>query len=210
MKPYLLLLFCFLNLSLSAQTTPGISYEVKGITADSLTSKTLDYITIGLKTDKNIPVKSTLSKSDGSFLFSGIKPGKYLIAVIAVGYRAKTLTVDLTGEPLVKELGTILINGPNLALQETSNSYMGTSFSVNKNIVKDKLSVSASANNPFRKYRTNIRESFGPDFFQTSNNQAFYRTFNTSLNYKFGKLKSAIRKNSRGIRNDDVSNNAAQ
>ncbi|MEJ7778430.1 MAG: outer membrane beta-barrel protein [Daejeonella sp.] len=102
------------------------------------------------------------------------------------------------------------VNGPNLALQGTSNSYIGSSFSVNKDIVKDKLSLSASANNPFRKYRTNIRESFGPDFFQTSNNQTFYRSFNTSLNYKFGKLKSAIKKNSRGIRNDDVSNNAAQ
>lgn len=100
------------------------------------------------------------------------------------------------------------VNGPNLALQGTSNSYLGTSFSVNKDIVKDKLSLSASANNPFRKYRTNIRESFGPDFFQATNSQTFYRTFNTSLNYKFGKLKSAIKKNSRGIRNDDVSNNA--
>ena len=100
------------------------------------------------------------------------------------------------------------VNGPNLALQGTSNSYIGTSFSVNKDIVKDKFTLSATANNPFRKYRTNIRESFGPNFFQTSNSQAFYRTFNTSLNYKFGKLRSAIKKNSRGIRNDDISNSA--
>lgn len=118
MKTYLLLLICFFSLSLSAQTTPGISYEIKGITADSLTSKTLDYITIGLKTDKNIPVKSTLSKSDGSFLFSAIKPGKYLIAVIAVGYQTKTLTVDLTGETLVKDLGSILISTKTNQLKE--------------------------------------------------------------------------------------------
>lgn len=101
-------------------------------------------------------------------------------------------------------------NGPNLSLQGTSNSYIGSSFSINKDLIKDKLSFSAAANNPFRKYRTNIRESFGPDFLQTSNFQTFYRSFNTSLNYRFGKLKSAIKKNTRGIRNDDVSNNSGQ
>ena len=100
------------------------------------------------------------------------------------------------------------MNGPNLSVQGSSNSYFSSSFSVNKDLIKDKLSFSASTSNPFSKYRTNIRESFGPDFFQTNNNRVFYRGFNTVLTYKFGKLKSAIKKNSRGIRNDDVSNNA--
>jgi ferric enterobactin receptor len=101
-------------------------------------------------------------------------------------------------------------SGPNISLQGTSNSYIGSSFSINKDLIKDKLSFSAAANNPFRKYRTNIRESFGPDFLQTSNFQTFYRSFNTSLNYRFGKLKSTIKKNTRGIKNDDVSNNSGQ
>jgi ferric enterobactin receptor len=102
----------------------------------------------------------------------------------------------------------IYMNGPNLSVQGSSNSYFSSSFSVNKDIIKDKLSFAASTSNPFSKYRTNIRESFGPNFFQTSNNRVFYRGFNTNLSYKFGKLKSSIKKNSRGIRNDDVSNNA--
>ncbi len=102
----------------------------------------------------------------------------------------------------------IHFNGPNLSVQGSSNTFFGSSFSVNKDIIKDKLSFSAATSNPFSKYRNNIRESFGPDFFQTNNNRAFYRGFNTSLSYKFGKLKSTIKKNSRGIRNDDVSNSA--
>lgn len=102
----------------------------------------------------------------------------------------------------------IHFTGPNLSVQGSSNTFFGSSFSVNKDIIKDKLSFSAAASNPFSKYRNNIRESFGPDFFQTNNNRAFYRGFNTNLSYKFGKLKSAIKKNSRGIRNDDISNNA--
>lgn len=99
-------------------------------------------------------------------------------------------------------------NGPNLSVQGSSNTFFGSTFSINKDIVKDKVTFSASASNPFSKYRNNIRESFGPDFFQTSNNQTFYRGFNSTLSYKFGKLKSTIKKNSRGIRNDDVSNSA--
>ncbi|MES3019146.1 MAG: DUF2012 domain-containing protein [Bacteroidota bacterium] len=102
----------------------------------------------------------------------------------------------------------IHFSGPNLSVQGSSNTYFGSSFSVSKDIIKDKLSFSAATSNPFRKYRSNIRESFGPDFFQTNNNQTFYRGFNTNLSYKFGKLKSTIKKNSRGIRNDDVSNSA--
>lgn len=103
---------------------------------------------------------------------------------------------------------SMYLNGPNLSVQGSSNIFVNYTFSVSKDLVKDKLSFSASASNLFSKYRTNIRESFGPDFFQTNNNRVFYRGFNTNLNYKFGKLKSSIKKNSRGIRNDDVSNGA--
>ncbi|HEY0667860.1 MAG TPA: DUF2012 domain-containing protein [Sphingobacteriaceae bacterium] len=97
------------------------------------------------------------------------------------------------------------IHGPNLSIQGTSNSFISSSFSVNKDLVKDKLSFSASANNPFAKYRTNHTETFGPNFTQESDNQTYYRSFNTSLNYRFGKLKATIKKNKRGINNDDIS-----
>ncbi|MEJ7692304.1 DUF2012 domain-containing protein [Daejeonella sp.] len=102
--------------------------------------------------------------------------------------------------------GNAYLNGPSLSIQGTSNPYVAVSLSANKDIVKDKLSFSASINNPFTKYRTNRVESFGPDFTQTNNNQQYFRGISTSLNYRFGKLKEAIKKNKRGISNDDVSN----
>lgn len=95
------------------------------------------------------------------------------------------------------------MNGPNLSLQGASNSFVGSSFSVNKDIVKDKLSFSAAANNPFTKFRQNINKTAGDNFDQENNNQTFFRNFNTSLNYRFGKLKSNIKKNKKGIINDD-------
>jgi len=95
-------------------------------------------------------------------------------------------------------------NGPSVSLQGTSNSMVSTSFSVNKDIVKDKLSLSASVSNPFTKFRHNRNESFGPDFNQFNDRRDYFRSFNFSVNYKFGKLKDSIKKNKRGIRNDDV------
>lgn len=95
-------------------------------------------------------------------------------------------------------------NGPSVSLQGSSNAMFSTSFSVNKDLVKDKLSLSASVNNPFTKFRRNHNESFGPDFAQNNDRRDYFRSFNFSVNYKFGKLKDAIRKNKRGIRNDDV------
>ncbi len=95
-------------------------------------------------------------------------------------------------------------NGPNINIQEKTNHFFGYSASVNKDVVKDKLSFSASFNNPFNKFRRNIRDSFGPDFLQYSEQRNYFRSFNISLNYKFGKLKESIKKNKRGIKNDDV------
>ncbi|MCF0056234.1 outer membrane beta-barrel family protein [Dyadobacter sp. CY356] len=97
-------------------------------------------------------------------------------------------------------------NGKGVNLQGSTNSFVSTSFSVNKDLYQDKLSFSASVSNPYKKYRRNINNSFGPDFSQSSIRRDYFRTFNFSVNYKFGRLKDAIRKNKRGIRNDDVQN----
>jgi hypothetical protein len=97
-------------------------------------------------------------------------------------------------------------NGPGVNLQGTTNSIQSTSFSVNKDVVKDKLSLSAAVSNPFTKFRRFHNSTFGPDFDQFSDRWSYFRSFNFSLNYKFGKLKDGIKKNKRGIRNDDVQN----
>ncbi|MBN8824701.1 MULTISPECIES: outer membrane beta-barrel protein [unclassified Spirosoma] len=95
-------------------------------------------------------------------------------------------------------------NGPGINLQGATNRIISSSFSINKDLVKDKLSVSGSIHNPFRKYRENLSTTSGPDFQQTSFRWDYFRSFTMSLNYKFGKLRESIKKNKRGIRNDDV------
>lgn len=90
--------------------------------------------------------------------------------------------------------------------QGKSNGFTNPSFSIQKDLVKSKLTFSASVSNPFTKYRQNREETLGPDFTQITDDQIYFRSFNISLNYRFGKLKEAIKKNKRGINNDDLSN----
>lgn len=95
-------------------------------------------------------------------------------------------------------------NGQNISLQRKKNAYTGSSLSVNKELIKDKLSFSASVSNPFNKYRNNITAVSGPDFKQISDDRTYFRSYGLNLNYSFGKLKEVINKNKRGIKNDDI------
>ncbi len=97
-------------------------------------------------------------------------------------------------------------NGGNITVQARTKGYTNTSVSVTKDVVANKLSLSASASNPFSKFRTNSTHTFGPNYDQNNRNQQYFRSGTVSMNYRFGKLKEAIKKNKRGIRNDDVAN----
>jgi len=91
-----------------------------------------------------------------------------------------------------------------ITLQGSSRSRWNTAFSLGKDIIKDKLTFSGSVSNPFQKFMPWENEIEGPNFSQRSYSETYYRRFNLSLNWRFGKLKESIKKNRRGISNDDV------
>jgi hypothetical protein len=97
-----------------------------------------------------------------------------------------------------------LNSGGISGIQSTSNGYIASSFSVQKDLVKEKLTFSGSLSNPFTKYRRLREDIDGTDFTQLVKKEMYYRSFNMSLHYRFGKLKGAIKKNKRSIQNDDV------
>jgi hypothetical protein len=70
--------------------------------------------------------------------------------------------------------------------------------------MKKKGSIFFGANNPYHKYRSFNSTTRDPSFYQTSNSQIPFRSFNIGFNYRFGKLKAEIKKNQRGINNDDT------
>jgi ferric enterobactin receptor len=90
--------------------------------------------------------------------------------------------------------------------QGTTNGVLSSSFNLSKTLIKDKLSFGAGINNPFTKFRTNKTVTEGPQFYQTDYSQSYFRSFSVNLNYNFGGLKDNLKKNKRGIRNNDLSN----
>ena len=99
------------------------------------------------------------------------------------------------------------INSRNpTGLQGYTNGFFSSAFNFNKDVIKDKFSIGGGIKNPFTKYRNSLNRTFGPQFSQVYENENYFRTFNISLNYNFGKLKDNINKNKVGIKNNDVAN----
>lgn len=90
------------------------------------------------------------------------------------------------------------------SIQMIENAYFSSSLSVNKELIKNKLFISGSVNNPFTKFRNSLITTTGQGYYQLNDNQIYFRFVNFSLNYNFGKLKSDIKKNRKGIQNDDT------
>lgn len=91
-------------------------------------------------------------------------------------------------------------------LQGYSNNFVSTSFSANKELIKNKLGFAVRVNNPFTAYRNNSIRTFGPDFNQLYTSRDYYRSFGISLNYKFGGLNDGVNKSRRSIENNDMAN----
>ena len=91
-------------------------------------------------------------------------------------------------------------------LQGVANDFMSTAFSISKNLMKDKLALSAYINNPFTWLRNRRTEISWANFTEINNSHEYFRKFGISLNYQFGNQKKSIITNKRGINNNDVAN----
>lgn len=91
-------------------------------------------------------------------------------------------------------------------LQSTTNAFAGSSFSISKSILDNKLSFSGFINNPFNTYRKMVTETFGGTFEQNNYIRDYYRSFGFNVTYKFGRLKDEIKTTQRKINNNDLAN----
>lgn len=92
----------------------------------------------------------------------------------------------------------------DVTLQGKNGHGIFSSYVVGKEFLKKTLTISLVANNPYSKYRIYKSYTNTPAFSQSSVYQNPYRNFAIRVNYKFGKLSSDIKKNQRGINNDDT------
>jgi len=89
-------------------------------------------------------------------------------------------------------------------LQGKSSSFIFSSYTFSKTFLDKKASISIVSNNPYSKFYISRYHAVTAGFSQSSFNEHPYRTFAFRLNFKFGRLNSDIRKNQRGINNDDT------
>jgi ferric enterobactin receptor len=91
------------------------------------------------------------------------------------------------------------------SFQGTTNAFVTSAFSVNKEYFKGKLVFSAAVNNPFTKFRGNILQVSGPGFEEQGRVNEYFRLYSVSVNFKFGQLQDGVKKTRRNINNDDIS-----
>ncbi len=91
-----------------------------------------------------------------------------------------------------------------VTLQGKSSSFVYNGYSITKEFLNKKATISFVINNPETKYHDNTSTTTTPQFYQSTLSQSPYRSFNVRLNYKFGRLNGDIKRNRRGIDNDDT------
>jgi len=119
MKKLLLLAFCcYLSASVMAQS--GLQMlTVKGVAIDSLTKQPVSYVTVALEdAGTKTPVKSNLTKDDGSFELKATGGKAYTLALVFVGYTTKQIIIPATGTDV--NLGKILLRPSTKQLNDVA------------------------------------------------------------------------------------------
>jgi len=92
----------------------------------------------------------------------------------------------------------------NVNLQGKSSDFVFNQYLFSKDFFNKKMTIVLVANNPYSKYNTFRSNINSAEFYQSSFNQNYYRSFAVRFNFRFGKLNSQIKKEEHGINNDDT------
>lgn len=163
--------------------------------------------TVGLNASISYPFAKALSiniNSELSYIWlKGVYIGSFYTnsGLQSTAYSTLTYKISSTWRAST----SVSLISPTILLQGRVNGYVFHSYRLSKALFNKKLSVSAAANNPYKKFRYVTTETKTPDFQQMVTNQRNYRMFTLSLNYNFGDTNSEIKKNQRKINNDDIS-----
>jgi outer membrane receptor protein involved in Fe transport len=200
--------YSFSNNSIQNISTPGTA-EIDG-TTQNITYTTYENLgsnrTLGLTLNINYPITPELQ-----FVVNGL-----LNKVWLAGYYSGT-EYHNSGyfSNMFTNIGYKFDNGYRIgvntgfftgqvSLQGKSSYFIFNQYVISKELLNKKASISFVANNPWSRYWDHTNTTTTPDFYQVNNFEGIYRTFAIRLNYKFGKLKSDIKKNQHGFENDDT------
>ncbi|MBC5772461.1 TonB-dependent receptor [Pontibacter sp. KCTC 32443] len=119
MKQHLLLALCLLISSFAWAQSPAATGTIKGIVQDSTTLKSVGYVTVILThPGKTEPIKSTFTKDNGSFEFTGVPLAKYKLIFSFVGYKLETTEITLDAGNTTADIGKISLASSAQKLKE--------------------------------------------------------------------------------------------
>ena len=95
-------------------------------------------------------------------------------------------------------------------LQGRDNYFFNNSYAAIKELFKKKVRVAIGINNPFSKFNRLDFFTKSTNFQTYNSNDNYYRQINFGLVYNFGRLNSNIKKNKRGINNDDAADSGGK
>lgn len=93
---------------------------------------------------------------------------------------------------------------PRISLQGRGSGFYDYGINVNKSFLKQRLTLSAFANNIFTEHMTHKNSIEGNGFRQSSEFKYSRRRFGVSISYRIGELRAQVKKAVRTISNDDV------
>lgn len=94
--------------------------------------------------------------------------------------------------------------GNRIMLQTKMDPFYFMSFGVSKSFLNKKLDVAIRGSNPFQKYMDHQSYTTGLNFNQESLFRRPARSISLNVTFRFGDLKSSIKKVQRGISNEDL------
>lgn len=94
--------------------------------------------------------------------------------------------------------------GSRVMLQSKMDPFYFMSFGLSKSFLDKKLDVAIRGSNPFQKYMDHKNFTTGANFTQESLFRRPAQSVSLNITFRFGDLKSSIKKISRGISNEDL------
>ncbi|AMP98048.1 hypothetical protein AY601_1121 [Pedobacter cryoconitis] len=199
----------FINIGTSYSFARNTIQRVIELHSDSINYST--YYNIGkdkrldINLNVNYPISNVLNISlSGTATYADINGSVSGTMYTNNGMQGNAyMYLSYTLKDIARLSGNLGFYSPTVILQGSSQGYLYSSFSAAKQIFKNKVTLSTSVSNPFQKYRTVENRIKSPDFEQTHIYKNYFRNYSFSISYNFGKLDKPIKKNKKGIKNDD-------
>lgn len=144
-KPFtLFFLFLALSMAVGAQTAKGV---IQGILLDSKTKKPVEYASVALVPEgTTTPINGCNTEENGSFIITGVNPGKYTLQYSFVGYLTDTQKVTVATNGSKVNLGKIFLKPDSKLLKEVviSEQRSQMSFEIDKRVFTIDQSIAST------------------------------------------------------------------